>query len=405
MKFFFFLKPVLIVCFFLNLCAGLQAQQTDVLPPAKQKDLVDLLHSVLKHKNNAAKTADTTSKGLHLSIVPAVGYTLQNGFLASLSSNASFYTGGSKEQNISAVNSILSVTQKNQFIAGIQSNIWAAQNRRNWVGDYRFLIYPQSTYGLGGQSRVTDESLLKYKLIRFVQSVYFKTKNEVYVGVGYQLNYHYGIQESESMARPESDFQSYDGKSQTTSSGISLNLLLDERRNLNNPVAGGQYLNVQLLNNLKALGSMDNWQSLVMDARKYIGVGSRKRNKLAVWTYGWFTFNNHAPYLDLPATGWDMNGNLGRGYVQGRFRGKNLLYAETEYRMAFTRNGLLGGVLFANAQSFTNWPSNRFTTVQPATGAGIRIKFNKYANTNIALDYAIGKGGSKGLFVNLGEVF
>ena len=82
-----------------------------------------------------------------------------------------------------------------------------------------------------------------------------------------------------------------------------------------------------------------------------------------------------------------------------------MLYLEAEYRFRILKNGLLGGVVFTNAQSVTDWPSNKFTTIYPAVGAGIRIKVNKHSATNIALDYAFGIGGSNGIFVNLGEVF
>jgi hypothetical protein len=41
----------------------------------------------------------------------------------------------------------------------------------------------------------------------------------------------------------------------------------------------------------------------------------------------------------------------------------------------------------------------------PAGGFGLRIKVNKKTNTNLAIDYAIGVDGSRGLFVNLGEIF
>ena len=48
-----------------------------------------------------------------------------------------------------------------------------------------------------------------------------------------------------------------------------------------------------------------------------------------------------------------MYGNTGRGFIQGRFRGKNFVYGEAEYRFGITRNRLLGGVVFSNAQSVT----------------------------------------------------
>jgi len=96
---------------------------------------------------------------------------------------------------------------------------------------------------------------------------------------------------------------------------------------------------------------------------------------------------------------------MGRGYIQGRFRGSNLLYFESEYRFRLSKNGLFGGVVFANIQTVSNYPSNAFDTYFPAFGAGLRIKANKFSNLNISLDYGIGVGGANGFFFNIGEVF
>lgn len=43
---------------------------------------------------------------------------------------------------------------------------------------------------------------------------------------------------------------------------------------------------------------------------------------LAFWRYGDFIQGRGAPYLDLPATGWDTYSVTGRGYIQGHFRGQ-----------------------------------------------------------------------------------
>jgi hypothetical protein len=69
------------------------------------------------------------------------------------------------------------------------------------------------------------------------------------------------------------------------------------------------------------------------------------------------------------------------------------------------RNGLLGGVVFCNAGSVSELRNNRFEVIYPGFGIGLRIKFNKFSNTNACLDYGIGTKGSRGFFGNLGEVF
>jgi len=82
-----------------------------------------------------------------------------------------------------------------------------------------------------------------------------------------------------------------------------------------------------------------------------------------------------------------------------------MVYGETEYRYHITSNGLIGGVVFINAESFSAAPGTRLQAVQPAFGPGLRIKLNKVSKTNISIDYGFGTEGSRGLFVNVGELF
>ncbi|GAB2539085.1 hypothetical protein [Spirosoma aerophilum] len=128
-------------------------------------------------------------------------------------------------------------------------------------------------------------------------------------------------------------------------------------------------------------------------------------NILAFWSYNAFTLSGNPPFLDLPSTGRDNTKNVGRGFIQSRFRGKNLLYTETEYRFHLTTNRLLGGVVFANAQTVSEQSNGQFEKVVPAIGTGLPIKMNKVPRTNLSIDYGFGFDGSSGLFFNLGEVF
>jgi len=115
--------------------------------------------------------------------------------------------------------------------------------------------------------------------------------------------------------------------------------------------------------------------------------------------------SGNPPYLDLPGTGTDTYNNTGRAYEQDRFIGKRLVDLEAEFRFGITRNGLIGAVIFCNAASVSEFSSNKFEVIYPGFGMGLRIRFNKFSNTNACLDYGIGTNGSHGLFGNLGEVF
>jgi hypothetical protein len=153
------------------------------------------------------------------------------------------------------------------------------------------------------------------------------------------------------------------------------------------------------------IGSSQNWQSLNMDIRKYFPLTQDASQLLAFWTYEWLTIEGAPPYLLLPNIGGDPYANTGRGFAEARFRGRNMLYLEGEYRFRIMKNGLLGGVLFANTESFSEESNDQFARVYAGYGAGIRIKFNKFSKTNVAFDYAFGTDGSRGLFLNLGEEF
>ena len=43
--------------------------------------------------------------------------------------------------------------------------------------------------------------------------------------------------------------------------------------------------------------------------------------------------------------------------------------------------------------------------VAPAVGGGLRLNLNKASRTNLAIDYGFGIDGSRGLALNLSEVF
>jgi hypothetical protein len=81
-----------------------------------------------------------------------------------------------------------------------------------------------------------------------------------------------------------------------------------------------------------------------------------------------------------------------------------MFYVEGEYRSDLRADGLLGFVVFANANTTTGPGDGRFRGPHPALGGGLRVKFNKRSNTNIAIDYAFSKGYST-LILNLGEAF
>ncbi len=258
--------------------------------------------------------------------------------------------------------------------------------------------------GLGSNSNIHNEDPMNYNFLRFYEIVMRHVAGNFYAGAGYGIDYHWNVTHTGPVNGAVSDYSLYGAAESTISSGLTLNALFDSRDNSIN-TSSGFYSAVQYRDNYEFLGSSSNWRSVIIDARAFFKFPAQSSNVLAFWSYDWLTLSGNPPYLDLPANSWDPYTGTGRGYIQGRFRGAQMVYLESEYRFKVTRNGLIGGVFFINAESFSAAPGTALQSVQPGFGPGIRVKLSKISKTNIAVDYGFGNQGSRGVFVNVGEVF
>ena len=369
----------------------------------RETDLIDLARKLFHPKScKRVDTGTIKSRKLRISVVPAAGYTLQTDFAGIVGSNASFYTY--PDANQSTFLTSFTYTVRNQIIFPFQTSLWTKKNKFNIIIDWRYLYFPSYTYGLGGYTTFNDGYLVTYNTIHLHQAVLAKIMDNMYAGPGYNFDYYWNIKELNPPPNKVTDFENYGFTPTEFASGLTLNFLYDNR---DNPINArhGNFVNIVYRPNLIIIGSANEWHSLSVDLRKYINFPAGSRNTIAFWNYEWLTLGGKTPYLMLPTTGGDPYSNTGRGYIQGRFRGDNMAYIEGEYRFTISRNGLFGGVVFANAETFTEQNSKKFETIAPGYGLGIRLKFNKFSRTNVALDYGFGQGGSGGLFVNVGEVF
>lgn len=374
---------------------------------AIKTDLIDVAKEIFHIKGRPRLKPG--EKKVFFSLLP-IGANVPGGGRALITStSAGFYLGDRKSTYISNVTFTPYWNLKSRFGLPLRSNLWLDNNE--WVvqGDTRFLYYPQSTWGIGsGQEE--NSVMTNYKYIRFYQSALKRIRPYLYAGLGYNLDYFINVRAPEPGLAKFTGYPIGTGDGENSfSSGLSLNLLYDTRNDAQNKFGTpmpGYYLNVVFRNNPRFLGSKTNWQSLYIDARKYIPLNTKphQQNTLAFWSYLWTGLNDRTPYLNLPSIGWDPYNKSGRGVDQNRYRGKGLFYVESEYRRDITNNGLLGFVVFANATSVTEQQDNKFKKLHPAAGTGLRIKFNKTSNTNIAIDYGVSKGYS-GFALNVGEAF
>ena len=377
--------------------------------PSKQLDVMDIGRMALKSGAKQRVETDAHVPGkLHVSPLVAPTYTIQTGFGALIGSEFAFYTDSGRTADISSILTSINYTQYQQTIFPVESSIWTKHNKYNFQTDWRYLNYPSLTYGLGAGTPLSNGYYIDYFSLRLHQSVFRSIAKNTYVGIGYDYDHFWDIKELNAQGGDSTggntDFDRYGFSKSSTSSGISVGLLYDSRRNSINPDQGN-YLNFSYRPRFTFMGSDANWESLLVEFKHYQKLPANSNNVLAVWSYNWLTLSGNPPYLLLPSTGWDAYWNTGRGYTQGRFRSKNMVYLESEYRFGITPDGLIGGVVFINAESFTEMITNKFEYIDPGYGLGIRIKLNKFSRTNFCIDYGWGLSGNRGFALNIGEVF
>ncbi len=403
---FFYTISILISIAILNNTADAQIINKDsIIATAVNTDIdVKDVYKKIFNKKDKMDTA-IIKKKYYTTILPGFGYSLQTKIAATIGVSIAFKTEPTSKKGLSNISSSLTYTEYNQFLFPISANIWAKKDKYNIIIDYRFLKYPSTNYGIGSRTTDNDAYTLTYNYIKLHQTILRRIYKELYGGIGIYYDCFWNITEVDSPNGVKTSFQRYENKDKETAVGIAPRLAYDDRDNQLNPLKG-TLVNIIFRPDYTFLGSDNNWQSLQIEYRKYLKLSVHSNNILALWSYNWITIGKgKTPYLLLPSTGWDDQYNTGRGYIQGRFRAKNMIYAEAEYRFKILQNSLIGGVLFANAASFSGKISNQLSVIEPGIGLGLRIKLNKNSNTNLCIDYGFGQNGSSGLFLNLGEVF
>jgi outer membrane protein assembly factor BamA len=321
--------------------------------------------------------------------------------------------------------------------------MYLANNKWFLQGDWRLLLFSQPTYGLGINNSGANEYLLqlneltlntpplaepmRFNYFRFYEDVVRQVGDKSwYVGMGIVIDYHSAIKDE----KLNTDTSSQDyyitnhyaysvGKGFDTlkyiTQGFNLDVLVDKRDNIANPYKG-YFASLSIRFNPKISRSTQQSVMASYDLRYYLGLDkNRPRHILAFWSYGTFVMSGNVPYLALPSIGWDTYNRSGRGYIQGRYRGVDMVYMEAEYRFPISSNGLFGGVAFVNntfakgidydveTQKFSE--QKLFSKGAPAAGVGFRMKMDKRARVNLTVDYGMGLDKSSGIYFSMQEAF
>jgi hypothetical protein len=178
--------------------------------------------------------------------------------------------------------------------------------------------------------------------------------------------------------------------------GLGISAAWDNRDNTFFPNRG-RYDQLHVIGYFEGAGGDFAFSTYELDARRYYATAPDR--VIAVQAYGNFATGN-IPFYKLPALG---GGNRLRGYYLGRYRDKDLVSGQVEYRTYVW--GRLGVVAFAGAAQVS--PTLRLLTLSGfhgAVGGGLRFLFNKAEKVNLRADVGFGRG-TNGVTFGLEEAF
>jgi hypothetical protein len=386
----------------------------------KQYDFSDLTRNIL-HPHRKADTTHTRSSVI---VVPNISANPTIGFQGGIKAVVGKKLGDDPNTLLSTGATSASITTKGIIYFYVNHNIFTPGNKWNFQGNFVISksAVPDEGFGIGDGRDIgsKEEQILADPThkIYAIHSIYFNFREKAYkevakdlflgAGLSFDVREHIQNKDSTGTSTPSGVYNTEHGLPQThsASDGFLFNVEYTTRDNPNRAYKG-VYFDFGIRENQTWIGSTKNATQITTDIRKYISLSSTNpETVLALWNWGSYLANGTLPYLDLPGTARDGTFRSGRGYTATYFKGTEFNDTEAEFRFPIMANKFVSGVVFGNMQTSDDEQGTKiFQVFQPGYGAGLRILFNKVTRTNLALDYAFGRFGNHGFFLNLNEAF
>ncbi len=386
----------------------------------KQYDFGDLTHFILHHN----KPVNPTHNKSGIIVVPNVAANPTIGGQLGIKAVAGRRLGTDPKTLFSIGATSASYTTKGIIYFYVNHNIFTPGNKYNFQGNLVVAKTVTPDYGLGigrafkggsaADSVLADPTHTPYAIHSIYynvrERVYRKVANNLFLGAGMSFEIRRSINDGDTVdnATPSSVYNNRHGFPQDhySANGFLFDLEYITRDNPNRAYKG-IYFDAGIRVNQTWIGSTRNSMQVTTDFRKYFSLSSASpETVLALWNWGSYLVAGNIPYLELPGTARDGTFRSGRGYTTQYFKGTQFNDTEAELRFPLLANKFISGVVFGNLQTANDAQGTKlFQQFQPGGGGGLRVLFNKTTRTNLALDYAYGRFGNKGFFLNLNEAF
>ena len=329
-------------------------------------------------------------------VYPTVGYAPETSLEIGLSWLLLFYAKNDYEQNrLSEINLFSFFTLNRQYGLWFDHAVYGDQDKWFFLGKLRFQRFPLLYFGIGPETEGDNPILIdaRYQLIR--ERVLRKIRQDLFIGLEFDFQ---RLHQPEFERAPLPDPI---GSTGSTNFGLGIGLVYDNRHNVLN-TREGLFAEIAWLNYHPSLGSDFSFQAVYWDTRWFYPVTKDKKQILAIQGIGTF-IKGEVPFNQMALLGGEQ---MMRGYYTGRYRDKNYVAAQAEYRFLpfpFSKRlgaagWLSGGIVAPEVKGLS------IRNFVPAGGLGIRYLLFPQKDIFVRLDFGLTAEGP-GIYFFTGEAF
>ena len=339
-------------------------------------------------------------RSFDFSFLPFVAYTPETKFAGGVGGVYAFrLPGSSPESRPSSVSLTAKYTQEKQYEIRLTPDVYLMNDAYHLRCDLLYRKFPKKFYGIGNNTLDSMEE--PYTIQTGMVSASFQRKIGTALNVG--LIYEF---DRSKLAEVEPggvlEEMGISGSKRGNGSGAGVMVNWDNRDRIFSPKWGG-FCQVMTMFYRSFLKSDYEYTLYSLDLRQYATFF--RIHTLAVRGFADFT-SGDPPFHKMPLLGGEnmIRGYYMRGYYLGRYRDKQLMTVQMEYRVipVFWRVGLVGFLEFGDvSDTLGNFSLKDF---KPTAGFGVRYQFNRSEGVNLRGDLAFGKD-SVGYHLTIFEAF
>ncbi|MFP4458434.1 MAG: BamA/TamA family outer membrane protein [Candidatus Zixiibacteriota bacterium] len=277
-------------------------------------------------------------------------------------------------------NIILTLKKQISFIA--YTDQYSIDDNHHFFSKLEFKYYPDKYFGIGPSASLDYEESFTPLFLRNENSYLYNIIDKLYIGPMAKFEYSKLVEITENAMIDSLKIPGEDGV-MAISPGIKL--AYDSRDDTFYPTSG--MLAEAYYQYVWDIDKGDyNYSNFTLDFKDYLGLGGR--HVIAYQLYSELQ-NGKVPFQFMPKVG---GSNQLRGYYEGRYRDKNLLAGQLEYRFPLYRR--FGAVAFIGAGQVSNrFDDFKIDSFKPAGGLGLRFLLIKDQNINIRADFGYSEDG------------